>query len=159
MKEIKKERTTTQTYYEYEAMDGTVFNDKEECKKYENTAECAIMTKYRSLVLSSKHTQYELFGIGNDDDNIDLVKVKNQDDIDTVMQAWLITNRFYQEDKYESQRNSNYEMLKKAMEEDDIIFINHGYDNDNFWVDGTRNSMIAKMNSLDQIIKEKNHES
>ena len=38
MKEIKKERTTTQTYYEYEALDGTIFNDKEECQKYDESA-------------------------------------------------------------------------------------------------------------------------
>ena len=152
MKEIKKERTTTQTYYEYEAMDGTIFSDKGECEKYENTAECAIMTKYRSLVLSSEHTQYGVFGIGNDDDNIDLVKVKNPDDIDTIIQAWLITNRFYQEDKYENQRNSTYEMLKTAMEKDDIVFVNHGYNNDGFWFDGTKYNMINKMMSLNDLI-------
>ena len=32
MKEIKRERTITQTYYEYEALDGTIFTDEEECQ-------------------------------------------------------------------------------------------------------------------------------
>ena len=156
MKEIKKEET--RTYYEYEAMDGTVFSDKEECHKYEKTAECAIMTKYKSLVLNSGHTEYYFFGVGNEDDYVDLVKVKNSDDIDTVMQAWLVINKFYQEDEYKDRRNSTYEMLKKAMEDDDIIFINHGYENDGFWLIGTQHGMIERMTSLNNLIKNNTNE-
>ena len=43
MKEITKE--VKNTYTVYQASDGTEFNSKEECKKYEDTAKCVLLTK------------------------------------------------------------------------------------------------------------------
>lgn len=155
MKEIKKERTTTQTYYEYEAIDGTIFSDIEECQKHDKTARCINRAKYNTLVLGKEYTEYGLFGVGSDDDYVDLIKVKSQDDIDIVMKTWMSYNTCYQEDTYKNTVKDTYNMLKKAMEDDDIVFINHGYNNDNFWIVGTQHSMIDRMNSLNQVIKEK----
>jgi hypothetical protein len=93
-----------------------------------------------------------LFGIGNDDDCIDLIKLKNSEDIDTIMQAWLVINNRLQDDRYKDIREATYKMLKTAMEKDDIVFVNHGYDNDSFWFNGTKYNMIDKMLAIDDLI-------
>ena len=98
MKEIKKERTRTETYIEYEAMDGTIFNDRKECENYEQTIECIALARYNKLVVSKDHTSCYLFGIGCDDDHIDVVKVHSQDDIDTIIKAWMAVHRFFDND-------------------------------------------------------------
>jgi len=157
MKEIKKERTTTQTYIEYEAIDGTIFDNKDACAEYEKTLQCINQAKYNDLVIKKDCTEYGLFGVGNEDDYVDLIKVKSQDDIDTVMKTWLYYNTLYQEDKYKDKVNNTYNMLKKAMEVDDIIFVNHGYEGNDFWFEGTQQGMIDRMTSL-SITDDKNNE-
>lgn len=152
MKEIKQERTRIEVYFEYEANDGTIFTKREECEEYEQTVECVVMTKYSKLVLSKDNTEYSLFGFGNDDDHIDLIKVCSQDDINVVMDAWLTYNYHYKSDEYRDRRIEKLEMLNKAMEEDDIIFVNHGYENDGFWFEGTRNQHIEVLKNLDKLI-------
>jgi hypothetical protein len=42
MKAITKERTVTETYTMYEANDGTLFKTEEACKKYDESAKCAV---------------------------------------------------------------------------------------------------------------------
>ena len=158
MKEIKKERTTTQTYYEYEAIDGTIFNDKDTCAEYEKTLKCINQAKYNNLIIKKDCTEYDLFGVGSEDDYIDLIKVKSQDDIDIVMKTWMSYRTFYQEDKYKKQVDNTYNMLKKAMEVDDIIFVNHGYECNDFWFIGTQHGMIDRMMSL-SITDDKNKRS
>ena len=44
MQVIKKERINV--YEVYAAMDGTEFNTVEECRKYENSAKCVLLSKY-----------------------------------------------------------------------------------------------------------------
>lgn len=157
MKEIKKERTTTQTYIEYEAIDGTIFDNKDACAEYEKTLKCINQAKYNDLVIKKDCTEYGLFGVGNEDDYVDLIKVKSQDDIDTVMKTWMSYHTFYQEDKYKKRVDDTYNMLKKAMEVDDIIFVNHGYEGNDFWFEGTQHGMIDRMMSL-SINDDKNNE-
>ena len=42
MKAITKERTVTETYTMYEAKDGTLFTTEEACKRYDESAKCAV---------------------------------------------------------------------------------------------------------------------
>ena len=158
MKEIKKERTTTQTYYEYEAIDGTIFDNKDTCAEYEKTLKCINQAKYNDLVIKKDCTEYGLFGVGNEDDYVELIKVKSQDDIDIVMKTWMSYHTFYQEDKYKDKVNDTYNMLKKAMEVDDIIFVNHGYEGNDFWFEGTQHGMMDRMNALNELINKDTNE-
>ena len=63
MKEIIKE--VKNTYTVYQAIDGTEFDSKEECKKYEDTAKCLLLTKYRPLVKKTV-TEIDVFNTGSD---------------------------------------------------------------------------------------------
>lgn len=68
---------------EYIANDGTIFDNKEECSKYERTCECVIRSAYKKLVVGS-FTQYELFGFGSDEISYDIVKVNTMEDLDSL---------------------------------------------------------------------------
>ena len=83
MKEIQKE--TKQYVTVYEAVDGTEFTSKEECKKYEESAKCVLMTKYNKLVVKTC-TEYDLFNcIGSEDETVDIIKITSLSDIDTIL--------------------------------------------------------------------------
>ena len=51
MKQVEIENITKVT--KYEAIDGTLFSSKEECVKYEETAKCVLLGKYKRLVVKS----------------------------------------------------------------------------------------------------------
>lgn len=152
MKTIEKEKTVT--YIEYEAADGTIFDSREKCIEYEKTVECVIMTRYESLVLL-KSNSYELFGNGDDNDCIDVIKVKNHEDIKVVLEAYSFANRGNTSSKRMQDINKS---LMKAMDDDDYVFIGRGYEGDCFWFECTRNMVIENLEKLDEIIK-KNQEN
>ena len=54
MKEIKEEfkKEVVDTHIYYEADDGTRFDSKEECSKYEDTVFCVLMARAKSKELS-----------------------------------------------------------------------------------------------------------
>ena len=49
MKEISVEQKTY--IRKWEAIDGTQFNSREDCEKYENSAKCVILAKYKDFVI------------------------------------------------------------------------------------------------------------
>lgn len=85
MKAVKKEKIVYET--EFVAYDGTIFQDNEECLKYENTARCIIKGNYKKLVSHSSNT-LALFNssVGNAKYIVDFVKPKNQEEANTIMQ-------------------------------------------------------------------------
>ena len=149
MKTIEKERTVT--YIEYEAADGTIFDSKEKCIEYEKTVECVIMARYESLVLL-KSNSYALFCNGDDNDYIDVIKVKNSEDVKIVLEAYSFANRGNTSSERLQDINKS---LMKAMDDDDYVFIGRGYDGDCFWFEGTTNMVIENLERLDKIIKKK----
>lgn len=65
----------------YIANDGTVFNNEEECKKHEKTAE--LMSEYNKLV-KGNISEFDLFlQSGNVDYSYDIIEVNNASDIET----------------------------------------------------------------------------
>ena len=121
MKEIIKE--VKNTYTVYQASDGTEFNSVEECKKYEDTAKCLLLTKYRPLVKKTV-TEIEVFNTGSDEYMVDILQcLRDEADIDILIQLHRL---------YNSSRKINDDFYNK-----DIILIGRGtsYDNyDNFYV-------------------------
>ena len=94
MKEIKKEKTTTQTYFEYEAIDGTIFNDIEECRSYENTARCVLKAKVKRLIVTKEHNAWNLMG-GMDDIGVIGIKFNCDDDVKDFLQYYCLENTYY----------------------------------------------------------------
>lgn len=76
MKQIKVEEKYTKFYYE--ATDGRKFETSEECTKWEKSAKCAGLTKYKDYVVKSV-TEYDLYTTGSEEYNIEIVKVPNDE--------------------------------------------------------------------------------
>ena len=133
MKEITKE--VKNTYTVYQASDGTEFNSVEECKKYEDTAKCLLLTKYKPLVKKTV-SEYDVFNTGSEEYMMDILQcLRDETDIDILIQLYRLYNsgRKINDDFYNNLRSR----LEKCFENKDIILIGRGteYDGyDNFYV-------------------------
>ena len=135
MKEIKKEKKSTYIYTVYQAVDGTEFNSEEECQKYEGTAKCLLLTKYKPLVKRTA-SECDIFNTGSDEYMIDILQyLSSESDIDILIQL----NRLYHSDRkldddfYDNMRSK----LEKCLKNRDIVLIGRGtkYDGyDNFYI-------------------------
>lgn len=145
MKEIKEE---VKTYnIKYEAIDGSVFNSKEECEKYENTAKVVLRSKFKKLVLSET-TEYDLFNVGTDDSTLYLVKMSSEADADTVKQLYLVCNEWLaKSDNSKKYIDTSFDTIDKAFKEDDILFVGENYEGDIYIID-SRLSVVEHLNNL-----------
>lgn len=145
MKEIKKERTVFDC--EYEAYDGSIFKTKEECIKYEETAKCVIRKKFNDLVEHSSD-ECSLFNCGSDDYIIDFIKPNTQDAANAIMQMLEL---------YNANDDRARKLIKEAQENSDYLLIGHNYDEDYYYILGTRTSVLnnIKENLFFEVKKEK----
>ena len=140
MKEVYVEEV--KKVFKYEAIDGTLFNSKEECIKYENSAKVAVKALYKKLIIKSI-AETELFSVGSDDNTLELVKVKTQEDIKILLQMCYIYNI-----THESSLDRITKLATKAMETNDILIIGRGYDEDCFWIIDTKQDLINQFNNI-----------
>ena len=133
MKPIEIEKVTKVT--RYEAIDGTTFTTKEECVKYEDTAKCVLLTKYKPLVKRTA-SECDIFNTGSDEYMIDILQyLSSESDIDILIQLHRLycSNRNLNDDFYNKMRSK----LEKCLKNRDIILIGRGteYDGyDNFYI-------------------------
>ena len=125
MKEIKKEDVVT--YNVYKAIDGTVFDSKDECQDYEKTVKCMLLTKYNQLI-DKQSSEYEFSGIGSEEYIIDRLRpLQNEDDVDTILKLYIYYNQHHPQEQF----NEILTKLRTYLNNNDIIFIGRGskYDN------------------------------
>ena len=133
MKPIEIEKVTKVTHYE--AIDGTTFTTEEECVKYEDTAKCVLLTKYKPLVKRTA-SECDIFNTGSDEYMIDILQyLSSESDIDILIQLHRLycSNRNLNDDFYNKMRSK----LEKCLKNRDIILIGRGteYDGyDNFYI-------------------------
>lgn len=138
MKQIEKTRTITET--KYQAIDGTEFDDKNECLKYDNTALAVMMAKYKSLVINSM-SEWDLFGVGCDDNICDIVKLTRGSEY-VIM--WLLAYyHSYSDEKLQELENK----MINTIESNDVLIINRGYSSEEFWLCNTALGIINKITS------------
>lgn len=138
MKEISVEQKTY--IRKWEAKDGTQFNSKEDCEKYEDSAKCVVLAKYKDFVIKESD-EYHLFGVGNEDCQVDIVRVPNEKAIDTIFQVFC----FFRD--WESDENKE-EVRKKivhAYEYNDFLLIQRGYELDDLYIIGTLDDVIEQI--------------
>ena len=140
MKEVYVEEV--KKVFKYEAIDGTLFNSKEECIKYENSAKVAVKALYKKLIIKSI-AETELFSVGSDDNTLELVKVKTQEDIKILLQMYYIYSS-----SNEASLDRITKLATKAMETNDILIIGRGYDDDCFWIIDTKQDLINTFNNI-----------
>ena len=145
MKEIKEEVIHKSYVTKYEALDGTVFDSSEECKKYEASAEGMLLAKYRELEIKMI-SEYNLFGVGSDEYYLSIVKLKDELDIDLMTQLYCLFNLQHRND--ESRIKEARTIFRKAVETEDFLIIGRGCDYDqydSFWIFGL---LTDKLNTV-----------
>ena len=152
MKEITKERTITEKYTVYQAVDGTEFNSKEDCEAYDNSAKGVLRGKLKALTVNDEYNGWDLMG-GNEDNPIIAVKVPTEEDIDIVLQnyyldqPWILNNSPVHLEKVKNAVNQAYK-------EGDIVLFGINCDDELYFID-TRNNIINRLNNLDKKEEEK----
>ena len=133
MKLIEIEKVTKVT--RYEAIDGTTFTTEEECVKYEDTAKCVLLTKYKPLIKRTA-SECDIFNTGSDEYMIDILQyLSSESDIDILIQLHKLycNSRNFNDDFYNKMRIK----LEKCLKNRDIVLIGRGteYDGyDNFYI-------------------------
>lgn len=82
MKAIIEEKIVKETVG-YEAIDGKIFKDAEECRKYENTCKAVLMAEYKPLV-KGWLSEYYLYETGGEEYGWDIVEIKSAQDLEAV---------------------------------------------------------------------------
>lgn len=153
MTERKEELKRIETIIHYVATDGTEFQDKEECEKYEQSAKCALKSNFNKLVIKSG-TEQEFFTVGEDCDAVVYaVKMKTAEDVLTVKQLWAIDHPYVYKDDYTVKEeykdwvNKAFGLIDKAYEDDDILFVEESYD-EGIYILNTRNNVYLKLMNI-----------
>lgn len=146
MERITKERKTT--YSVYVACDGTEFETEKACIDYEKSVQGVLFARYKSCVINT-FSEYELFGVGSDENYIDVVKMEDDSDINTILQLQILFNG-YVKDK----NTIWFDKLKSYFDKGSFFFILRGYENDAFWVSKSLEESIQNIvNRVDNTLK------
>ena len=146
MTEIKKEVVTKTFVSVYVANDGTEFNDADECKKYDDSAEGVLNARLRKIILKDD-VEENIFNFGCD--NVVLVvKPTTKDDKQLIMQMYLLKNPHLRENDRFNHLERAQNLIDRAISEDDVLIVGCGYDCDSFWFYGTRNSMKEQLDAF-----------
>jgi hypothetical protein len=123
MREINQE---VKTYVKkYVAIDGTEFNDREECIKYENSAKVILKSKFLKLVVKETDALNLLYG--NEDTIVYYVQFREEKDIDTLIHymcmvdSWLINVS-------QSEIDRLYEQARKAFNNAEPLLVSEDCD-------------------------------
>ena len=140
MKTINKEIVTKSTKTVYVANDGTEFENAEECKKYEKSARGVLYAKYAPKLVKTSDEE-SLFGMGNCDNDVEIVRVETQEDADLILQILLLENSWYDTDE---RREEAIAQINSAI--GDFLLVGRGYDHGGFLLYGSRKSFIENFN-------------
>ena len=142
MKTVEKITEIKETFYK--ATDGTLFEEREECLKYESSARCVLLTRYENLVIKTL-SEGEIFGCtGSDDYEIDICKVKDDRDIDIILQLHKLYCSSISIDTLKD--------IKEKLETSincGAVLIGRGYNREeSFWFLTTTNNLVEPLPSL-----------
>lgn len=123
MKEVVIEQKTYK--YLYEATDGTRFDSKEECQKYEKSAKGVLKERFKELVVYTD-SESNILGSGSEEYTLYGVRLKEERDKDTVLQFYLLDNSYAQQNNDCVVRAK--EFIDFAYKENDILLVGEDYD-------------------------------
>lgn len=150
MKEIREEIKSYNI--KYEAIDGTIFYNKEECEKYEMTAKAVIKSKFLKLIVKES-TECGIFGVGSDDYTTYVVKPVTSEDAATIKQLYILDNQWIATNEDNKRyMDRAFDIIDRALKEKDILFVGENYEGE-IYIINTRKAIIDDLNSLDKNVK------
>ena len=140
---------------EYIAEDGTVFNNEQECKQYEDSAMFVVKGKLKKL--SKEWTsEYSLLEAGSDENELEIFDVQTQEDLDNLRRyLYLKAIKNGATDKNIQECFTSVDGTRKNFVFDNVtygheVMVFWSYDNDWFYVYGD-----GSLDGYCQWIKEK----
>lgn len=148
MKEVTKERTHVEKYSVYEATDGTQFDFKEDCEKYEKSALGVLRGRLQKLIVGRAENAWELLG-GSDEDEVIAVKPEKETDIDLILHWYYLENPHYLNDNCKKYKDELEHIVTTAYNTKDIILFGLNVDG-NFYIINSRQNIINNLNTIDK---------
>jgi hypothetical protein len=154
MKEIKKEVVKKDYIYQYESFDDILFDTKEECEKYEKSAEGVLKLKFQDLVVA-KQDAWDLMR-GYEDNDVIGVKLTKEEDKDTVLQLYLFLNPHLlnESERYKEWLEQYKSYIDEAYEKKDLLLMGINCEGDYYFI-GPRNKFIENLKNFGKPIKSK----
>ena len=156
-----KEVTITKETFEkrFQANDGTLFENEKDCKIYEQSYLGILKSKYMDIP-KKRIFEYDFLSFGGCEDYLlEIVDVRNDDDIDTLLKLCLYFHSHIRED--EKKIKEKKEILEKAKNSRIIIGRGQYYNNmelidcEEFRIYVSFNEWIERLKSLSQETTEK----
>lgn len=152
MKEIKKEIIRKDYTYQYESFDGNLWNTKEECEKYEKSAEGVLKLKFQDLIVA-KEDAWNLMR-GYEENDVIGLKLSKEEDKDTVLQLYLFLNPHLLNDseRYKEYLEQYKSYINEAFEKKDLLLMGINYEGDYYFI-GPRNKFIENLKNFGKPVK------
>lgn len=153
MKEIKTEIIRKDYTYQYESFDGNLWDTKEECEKYEKSAEGVLKLKFQDLIVA-KDNAWDLMR-GYEDNDVIGVKLTKEEDKDTVLQLYLFLNPHYNDstcDTYKKWLEQYRSYINEAFEKKDLLLMGINCYGDYYFI-GPRNKFIENLKNFGKPVK------
>lgn len=144
MKEIVKEKPMVQKITMFVANDGTEFFDREECRKYEESALGVLRSKIAKLIVG-KGNAWKVLG-GFDDHDLVAIKMEKPEDLDTVKQFFLMEQHWYNEEGREESKNAKFSIMDKAFKNNDYLIFGINSDGDYYFIDSYKGIICSLTN-------------
>ena len=156
MKEVQREIQTISYKTMYIATDGTEFENRDECIKYEASALGTMRNRISKLIAydsrDTKEDAWTLFG-GCDDHDVVAVKMNNEEDFKTVVQFFLLECPWYNNEDRKELRDSRIAVIEKAYNTGDLMIFGLNCDGDYYFIN-SRQGIIDNLKSFDNEEKE-----
>ena len=147
MNEIKKEIIRKEYTYQYESFDGKLWDTKEECEKYEKSAEGVLKLKFQDLIVA-KDNAWDLMR-GYEDNDVIGLKLTKEEDKDTVLQLYLFLNPHLLNDseRYKEYLEQYKSYIDEAYEKKDLLLMGINCEGDYYFI-GPRNKFIENLKNF-----------
>ena len=149
IEEVKHESVEHVTYYQ--AVDGTKFINKEECRLYEESAHGVLRARLQKLVVAGPLCAWDLMG-GYEDNEVLAIKISNEEDKDVLLQNFYLDQPWILEEHHAKRHQHMIDLINIAWKQDDLILFGLNCDKELYLID-TRNNIVGRLNSLDKVEK------
>lgn len=156
MKEIEVETIVKEK--QYQAVDGTIFSDKDECRRYEESARGVLEGRFSSLIVN-KQNSWEL-NKGYDDHDVYGVKIESSEDMATVLQLYYIDHPYIlrKDGAYKEYQERYENLVEQAYRTKDILLMGRNCDGELYFMDTCQNMInslkaFRKPKSVEDIIE------
>ena len=150
MKEVKREtkREVIDTIIEYYACDGTVFDSKEECEKYEKTSACFINFKANNCKVSEGNSAWNLMG-GYEDNEVVAFKPECESDVESLCQLLILHCPWLNDDDCKENRDKKFQIINDVWVSGDVVLFGKNCEGDYYFIN-SRQNIIDNLMKLDK---------